>query len=531
MKFDEILVLLGEFGPYQKRIYFLVGLPAINAGIFMMINVFLLGNPDHRCAIPGCDNDTYAVQSNLHAILINRTIPPPDDDNFKYDECHLFPPNASYYDNYSRPTNASKYKCDKWVYDESVFHENVVTEMSVVCDKEILQSIAKMTFFIGVLFGDLTFGVVADRYGRKKSFYLSILLLLVSTIVLYWVQNFVEYSVVRFFIGAGCAGIFLVGFVIAMEMVGPSKRLWAGTFWQVWFEIGLIILSGVAYLVRDWRKLQIIMAIPTVIYLPYYWLIPESSRWLLSQGRPAEAEAVLRKAARVNKVTLPDDFLDQCEPDNDTGKVWHLFRSRKLAIRTSVIFYNWLAIATVYYGLSLNTGNLGGDFYLNFLLQGVSEFPAYVICLLLFDRLGRKKLLIGFFFLGGLSCIATLFTRIYGGEKLEAATITLAMVGKMCVSGTFTVIYVFSAELYPTVVRNSGVGTSSCFSRFGVISAPYIAGLNTVVNGDLGRALPLVIFGSFSVSAGLLSLHLPETAHARLPETIDDAENFPMYRY
>jgi MFS family permease len=55
---------------------------------------------------------------------------------------------------------------------------------------------------------------ISDRRGRILAFYLSIQLLLVSTIVLYWVNNFAEYLVVRFFTGAGCAGIFLVGFVI-----------------------------------------------------------------------------------------------------------------------------------------------------------------------------------------------------------------------------------------------------------------------------------------------------------------------------
>lgn len=82
----------------------------------------------------------------------------------------------------------------------------------------------------------------------------------------------------------------------------------------------------------------------------------------------------------------------------------------------------------VYYGLSLNTGNLGGDFYLNFLLQGLSEFPAYVICLLFFDRLGRKKLHLFFMLMGGASCIATLFTRIYGKESTCVATKPLSAV-------------------------------------------------------------------------------------------------------
>lgn len=48
MKFDEVLTHIGEFGTYQTRLYFLICLPSINSGIFMVISVFLLGAPDHR---------------------------------------------------------------------------------------------------------------------------------------------------------------------------------------------------------------------------------------------------------------------------------------------------------------------------------------------------------------------------------------------------------------------------------------------------------------------------------------------------
>ena len=73
----------------------------------------------------------------------------------------------------------------------------------------------------------------------------------------------------------------------------------------------------------------------------------------------------------------------------------------------------------VYYGLSLNSGNLAGDFYLNFFLTGLVEFPAHTLCLVLLDRTGRKKLLCACMVLGGLACICTIFTVLYV-EKREA---------------------------------------------------------------------------------------------------------------
>ena len=73
----------------------------------------------------------------------------------------------------------------------------------------------------------------------------------------------------------------------------------------------------------------------------------------------------------------------------------------------------------VYYGLSLNSENLAGDFYLNFFLTGLVEFPAHSLCLVLLDRTGRKKLLCACMVLGGLACICTIFTVLYV-EKREA---------------------------------------------------------------------------------------------------------------
>ncbi|GFO13865.1 hypothetical protein PoB_004037000 [Plakobranchus ocellatus] len=180
----------------------------------------------------------------------------------------------------------------------------------------------------------------------------------------------------------------------------------------------------------------------------------------------------------------------------------------------------------VYYGLSLNVGNLSGNIYLNFFLSGVAELVAYVFCFLFLDIAGRKLLLCLSMFLGGIACLATMFPVMYGGEDVEWLIVALSLVGKFGITSAFAVIYVYSAELFPTVMRNSAIGLCSFTARIGGILAPYIGDLGKTVDGDLGIALPLIIFGSLDIVAGLLVLFLPETRNTVLPDTVEDAKNF-----
>lgn len=99
--------------------------------------------------------------------------------------------------------------------------------------------------------------------------------------------------------------------------------------------------------------------------------------------------------------------------------------------------------------------------------------------------------------------------------------ISLAMLGKLAITASYGCIYVFSAEQFPTVVRNVGLGAASTAARIGGIMAPYFNLLS-----DVWKPLPLIIFGALAFAGGLLSLSLPETLNKRLPETIADGELF-----
>lgn len=96
----------------------------------------------------------------------------------------------------------------------------------------------------------------------------------------------------------------------AIEVLSPSWRGLAGNLFCLPFAVGYMILPGVAYLIRDWKILQLVLSSPSLILFVTWYFLPESPRWLLRKGRVQEAEAILRQAAARNgrKKTLPADF-------------------------------------------------------------------------------------------------------------------------------------------------------------------------------------------------------------------------------
>ena len=94
---------------------------------------------------------------------------------------------------------------------------------------------------------------------------------------------------------------------------------------------------------------------------------------------------------------------------------------------------------------------------------------------------------------------------------------SLALLGKLCLASSFTVVYIHSGEIFPTTVRNSGMGLVSVAARVGGIMAPFIVSL-----GEFIPHLQFTVLGVMSLMGGLLNLRLPETAGRQLPDTITD---------
>lgn len=83
--------------------------------------------------------------------------------------------------------------------------------------------------------------------------------------------------------------------------MGPKYRVIASATASSMFAVGLSLLGGVAWLIQPWRYLIMALHIPCFLIISYYWILPESVRWLLSRQKFDEAKKILDNVARVNK--------------------------------------------------------------------------------------------------------------------------------------------------------------------------------------------------------------------------------------
>ncbi|XP_038079046.1 organic cation transporter protein-like [Patiria miniata] len=569
MKFDNILNHVGAFGTYQRRIYFVMTLVAIPSALHTFSPVFLSAKTDHWCTVPELapyrGNCTALYPSGTpdqcSAFLKNISIPREVDDSGKvsYAQCRRFnltgldvvgnsslllaqPPIVVGDDDevgevvdevgeggpaYNQSQGVAQdsvqvIPCDAgWGYDTSQYSSTTNHQYELVCDKAGLTKYAQSAYFAGMLIGSFLIGLMADWVGRKPTFFICLITSFLAGIAQAFAPNMAVFIVVRFFVAIFKTGVYMMAFIIGTEFVGPNIRAFAGQFINIYYAMGYMLLAPFAYLIRDWQMLQVALTMtfaPFILLLPF---LPESARWLMSRGRTADAEKILRKMAKVNKVELPAELFeedkDQEEKLKDTTTRRYtyldLFRSTNMRCKTINILFCWFVNNMVYYGISLSTSDLGVDHYIAAFVSGAVEIPAYTCAILSMQYLGRRLPLCVYLVASGAACIgATLFSA-------GAGRATVAMIGKFFITATFGMIYTYSAEIYPTPVRSQGMGLSSMMARISGILCPFILDLSSV-----WFSLPYFIFGAFAVSSGLLILLLPETRGKPLPESLEDAE-------
>ncbi|XP_016066751.1 PREDICTED: solute carrier family 22 member 2 [Miniopterus natalensis] len=525
---DDILEHIGEFNSFQKQTFFLLALLSASFTPIYVGIVFLGFTPEHRCLRPGVAELSLRCGWSP-AQELNLTVPGPGPAG------EAFPRQCR---RYEVDWNQSALGCadplaglapDRshlplgpcrhgWEYDTA--GSSIVTEFNLVCANswmlDLFQSAVNMGFFIG----SVGIGYLADRLGRKLCLLVTILINAVSGVLMAVSPTYTWMLIFRLIQGLVSKASWLIGYILITEFVGLSYRRTVGIVYQMAFTVGLLVLAGVAYALPHWRWLQFTVTLPNFCFLLYYWCIPESPRWLISQNKNADAMRVLKHISRKNGKPMPP-ALQSLRPDDEAGgklspSFLDLVRTPQIRKHTLILMYNWFMSSVLYQGLIMHMGLAGSDLYLDFFYSALMEFPAALAILLTIDRIGRRYPWAGSNMVAGAACLASAFIP----DDLQWLRVTASCLGRMGITMAFEIVCLVNAELYPTFIRNLGVLVCSSLCDIGGIITPFLI----YRLADIWHELPLVIFAVLGLIAGGLVLLLPETKGKTLPETIDEVE-------
>uniref|UniRef100_A0AAY4BVK1 Major facilitator superfamily (MFS) profile domain-containing protein n=1 Tax=Denticeps clupeoides TaxID=299321 RepID=A0AAY4BVK1_9TELE len=467
MDYDEAISFLGEWGPFQKSVFLLLSLSTVPNGYSGMAMVFLSDTPEHRCrtGTEGC--------------------------------------------------------LDGWDYSSDRYESTIVTEWDLVCGDAWRVPFSLSIFFMGVLSGSFVSGQISDRFGRKVTLFTTMAVQTLFSLVQVASVNWVMFCSLFFIIGIGQISNYIAAFVLGSELLGSSSRVSFSTLGMcVFYALGYASLPFCAYFTRSWRILLTVLSLPGLLYIPLWWLIPESPRWLLAQGRVEEAEAIVRAAARKNGVTPPAVIFPGKDPlllkSSTTSYTFlDLIRTTKMRNVTILNSAMWFVITISYFGLSLSTPNMNGDPYLNCFLSAVMEIAAYFGAWLLLKVVTRKTVITSTLLAGG----GVLLLVHFVPQNCSVLSVVLAMAAKFGITAAFSVLYISAVEQFPTVVRGMGLGICSMSSKIGSTISPFFPYI-----GVYDNTLPYILMGLLTVVAGLLSILIPETRDSPLPDDITQVQ-------
>ncbi|XP_072887484.1 solute carrier family 22 member 6-A-like [Hemitrygon akajei] len=531
MAFGDLLEMVGGLGKFQAIHIVLLSFPAMFTACHNLLQNFVAAVPDHRCRVRlGDEGSRYlnVTEEPLREELL-RVFMPLDEEG-RPDKCrmytspqwHLLGTNETQGNGSQPDTQACT---DGWVYDRSQFTSTIVTEWDLVCDRKSLKRMVQSIYMAGLLIGACVLGRLSDKFGRRILLQWSYLLLAVSGTCAAFSSSFPLFCFWRFLSGVSLSGIIINSVSLKVEWTPTRFRPPVAMCGSFCYTFGQVLLPGIAYGIKDWCWIQLSVSVPFFVFFLYSWWLSESARWLIVNGKEHVALKQLKRVAKVNGREAEGERLTieilkaSVENDQLTDKkqsVLDLFRTPVMRQITCCMMVVWFSTSFAYYGLSIDLQGFGVNIYLIQLIFGAVDFPAKIVAFLMLSLIGRRFTQVTSLALAG----STLLANAILPKELQTVRTSLAAFGKGCLSAAFTCCFLYASELYPTVVRQTGIGLIGTMARLGAMVAPIVR-----MTGDYIPFLPSLIYGGVTVITGLTAFWLLETRNMPLPETINDVEN------
>jgi MFS family permease len=335
--------------------------------------------------------------------------------------------------------------------------------------------LASSAYLAGAVLGALFFGWLTDRLGRKKLFFITLVVYLVATAATALSWNFWSFALFRFLTGAGIGGEYTAINSTIQELVPARVRGWTdlainGSFWvgAAMGAAGSIVLLDPSLLPADigWRVAFAIGAALSVIILFMRMWLPESPRWLVTHGRAGEAEAVVaaieERFRREGHVLDPGPFpkirlrARTHTPLREVASTLLGAQRQRTYVGLSLmaaqaffynaIFFTYALILTDFYGIAADHV---GWYILPF---AVGNFLGPLLLGRLFDTLGRRPMIAFTYAVSGV--LLTVVGYLFARDMVSAAGLTLAWsVIFFFASAAASAAYLTVSETFPLEIR------------------------------------------------------------------------------
>ena len=266
-------------------------------------------------------------------------------------------------------------------------------------------------------------------------------------------------------------------------------------------------MDMLAYVLDTWRELSFYLGLIGAPSLLCFLLLPESPRWLLSKGRQGEAEEILTKMNQFKSATkIRVQHESPKSTDIVTYTYWHLVSNCKVLVVTSSMVCIWSVLPVMYYTIGAQSLNYGGNMYVNYMLASLPDIPAAFLAIYSMNRLGRKKTTLASccgcgLFIGAVALVP--LSMEYG----RATVLTLTVLSKLCCSVAFSGIFLWTPEVFPTVLRAQAMAICGMFEKLSMIAVPFVCTFLQTVS----FSLPFILMCILGVLGSLAGITLPET--------------------
>lgn len=378
--------------------------------------------------------------------------------------------------------------------------------------------------FVGMAIGASVGGLLADRFGRRQVFALTLLLYGVATGASALVGGLAALLVLRFLVGLGLGAELPVASTYVSEFAPARMRGRLIVILEAFWAVGWTLAALIGYLVipaseNGWRWAFALGAVPAVYALIVRWGLPESARWLERRGRFTQAEAVVRRFEESAGVPSPQPAGRPTVPPaaasslrQRLGALW----SAEFRTRTACLWLVWFCVNFSYYGAFIWIPSIlvaqGYDLVRSFgftLIITLAQLPGYAAAAWLIEVWGRRATLS--VFLVGSAVSAVLFGTAAGPAAIIATGMALSFFNL----GAWGALYAVTPEMYPTSLRATGTGWAAGVGRIASIVAPLIVPPLLLAGG---APVLFVVFAAFFAVAAAAAWGLADRAGVALDD-------------